>query len=116
MKKNILIIGTGTIGEPLIGLLADFRKKLDLNVFFHKRTPLLDEIAKVNSLINRGAKLVADKEKIKFFKTLGHSVIMDFGAALQIADVVIDCTPSGNENKEKFYLPLLKESHSSKKK
>jgi len=115
MKKNILIIGTGTIGEPLIGLLADFRKKLDLNVFFHKRTPLLDEIAKVNSLINRGAKLVADKEKIKFFKTLGHSVIMDFGAALQIADVVIDCTPSGNENKEKFYLPLLKESHYSKK-
>ena len=52
--KNILIIGTGTIGEPLIGLLADFKKKLGINVFFHKRTPLIDEVAKVNILINRG--------------------------------------------------------------
>ena len=30
--KNVLIIGTGTIGEPLIGLFADFKKKLGVNV------------------------------------------------------------------------------------
>ena len=25
MSKNVLVIGTGTIGEPLIGLLADHK-------------------------------------------------------------------------------------------
>jgi len=35
-QKNILIVGTGTIGEPLIGLLSDFKDKLGINVFFHK--------------------------------------------------------------------------------
>ena len=51
MNKNVLVIGTGTIGEPLIGLLSDFQKKLGINVYFNKRTPLVDESAKVESLI-----------------------------------------------------------------
>ena len=29
MSKNVLVIGTGTIGEPLIGLLADHKDSLD---------------------------------------------------------------------------------------
>ena len=66
MKKNVLIVGTGTIGEPLIGLFADYHDKLDIdNVFFHKRTPLKDEIAKGNSMVKRGAKLVVDKEALR---------------------------------------------------
>ena len=40
MLKNVLVVGTGTIGEPLIGLLSDFRDELGIRVFFHKRTPL----------------------------------------------------------------------------
>ena len=28
MSKNVLVIGTGTIGEPLIGLLADHKDSL----------------------------------------------------------------------------------------
>ena len=28
---------------------------------------------------------------------------MNFVGALEIADVVVDCTPAGNENKELFY-------------
>ena len=28
MSKNVLVIGTGTIGEPLIGLLADHKESL----------------------------------------------------------------------------------------
>ena len=40
MQKNVLIVGTGTIGEPLIGLLAEHRESLGLdNVRFFKRTP-----------------------------------------------------------------------------
>jgi len=109
MKKNVLIVGTGTIGEPLIGLFADYHEKLDIdNVFFHKRTPLKDEIAKVNSMVKRGAKLVVDKECIDSFKKIGHEPKLDFDTALNLADVVIDCTPAGNENKEKFYIPLMK--------
>ena len=102
--KNVLIIGTGTIGEPLIGLLADFKKKLNIDVFFHKRTPLVDEIAKVNSMISRGASLVVDPEKVEEFQTLGHEPVLNYEAALDLCDVVIDCTPAGNENKEKYYI------------
>ena len=100
MKKNVLVIGTGTIGEPLIGLLADFQKKLGINVYFHKRTPLIDEIAKVNSLISRGAKLVTDPEKIEAFQKLGHEPVLNYQASLELCDVIIDCTPAGNLAKE----------------
>jgi len=108
MKKNVLIIGTGTIGEPLIGLLSDFKDQLEINVFFHKRTPLEDEVAKVNSLTERGAKLVVDQERAKEFQDLGHEPVLNYEAALGISDVVIDCTPAGNKAKEEHYLPLLK--------
>jgi len=108
MKKSILVIGTGTIGEPLIGLLADFKKKLGVDVFFHKRTPLRDEVAKVESLINRGANLVVDPEKVEEFQALGHEPVLNYEAALKLCDVVIDCTPAGNVAKEEHYLPLLK--------
>lgn len=115
MKKNVLIIGTGTIGEPLIGLLSDFKKKLNINVYFHKRTPLLDECAKVESLCSRGAKLVVDKEKEKDFLYLKHTPICDYETALSLADVVIDCTPAGNAAKELHYLPLLREKNDTVK-
>ena len=74
MKKNILIIGTGTIGEPLIGLLSDFKNKLNIDVYFNKRTPLTDEVAKVESLIKRGAKLVTSPIRKKKFENMGHFV------------------------------------------
>ena len=104
--KNVLVIGTGTIGEPLIGLLSDFKEKLGINVYFHKRTPLVDEVAKVNSLINRGANLVVDNERVEEFQSLGHEAVLNYEAALKMSDVVIDCTPAGNKTKESHYLPL----------
>jgi len=108
MKKNILIVGTGTIGEPLIGLLSDFKNKLNINVYFHKRTPLLDECAKVESLCNRGAKLVVDKEKTNEFLNLRHRPVCNYEDALSMADVIIDCTPAGNIAKELHYKPLAR--------
>ena len=41
MEKNVVhVVGTGTIGEPLIGLMASFREKLGIDeITFHKRTP-----------------------------------------------------------------------------
>ena len=47
-KKVVHIIGTGTIGEPLIGLFAEKKAALGFDeVTFHKRTPLLTDRSKV---------------------------------------------------------------------
>jgi glyceraldehyde-3-phosphate dehydrogenase (NAD(P)) len=104
---NILVIGTGTIGEPLIGLLADNKQSLGFsNLVFHKRTPLSDEKAKVNSLIDRGAKLAVNSSCVSEFKDLGHKVSYVFEDALNQSDVVIDCTPAGLKHMDSYYLPL----------
>jgi hypothetical protein len=58
MKRIVHIVGTGTIGEPLIGLFTDFRDRMDIDeVTFHKRTPLASDKARINHLMERGAKL-----------------------------------------------------------
>ncbi len=103
MKRIVHIVGTGTIGEPLIGLFTDFGKYLGVDeVTFHKRTPMTTERAKVNHLIQRGARLAVDSDKLADFEALGHKVAYEAGAALERATVVIDCTPAGNENKKVY--------------
>lgn len=103
MKKIVHVVGTGTIGEPLIGLFADFGKHLDIDeVTFHKRTPMTTERSKVNHLIERGARLAVDNDKLADFEAIGHKVSQDAQAALERATVVIDCTPAGNENKKVY--------------
>ncbi len=105
MKKSALVVGTGTIGEPLIGLLSDFRDDLGLDeVLFYKRTPLRDEVAKVDSLVSRGAKLVVTHEEAgKKFEDMGNTVSDVFQSALDKANVVVDCTPVGNSMKTDHY-------------
>ncbi len=105
-KRHVHVIGTGTIGEPLIGLLSDFRRELGIDaVSFHKRTPLVSERAKVRNLLDRGALLATDAETIPKFEDQGLKVSYDAEEALKHAAVVIDCTPSGvgQENKHKYY-------------
>ena len=75
MNKIVHVVGTGTIGEPLIGLFADFKKYLGIDeITFHKRTPMTTERAKVNHLLQRGAKLAVDSDKVADFEALGHKV------------------------------------------
>src|ERR1700680_3891863 len=63
IKTIVHIVGTGTIGEPLLGLFTDFRDKMGIDeVTFHKRTPLLSDRAKLNHLMARGAHLAVDEE------------------------------------------------------
>ena len=65
-RKIIHVVGTGTIGEPLIGLLCDYREKLGLDeITFHKNSPLKEDRSKILDLIERGARLACDKEKEK---------------------------------------------------
>ncbi|HXO19853.1 MAG TPA: hypothetical protein VOA87_08005 [Thermoanaerobaculia bacterium] len=104
MKRIVHIVGTGTIGEPLIGLFTDFRERMGIDeVTFQKRTPLLSDRAKLNHLMARGARLAVDAEMRGDFEKIGHQVALESREALERATVVIDCTPAGNENKEKFY-------------
>jgi glyceraldehyde-3-phosphate dehydrogenase (NAD(P)) len=111
MKKIVHIVGTGTIGEPLIGLFTDFRDKLGIDeVTFHKRTPLDFDKARIKHLIDRGAHLAVNMDRREAFEALGLRVAYESQEALERATVVIDCTPAGNHNKEKEYqgLPNVK--------
>lgn len=103
-KRNVLVVGTGTIGEPLIGLLSRLKVDFGLdNVIFHKRTPLVDEKPKVESLVSQGAKLSVNSDCIDEFESLGHKVNYTYEEALSASQVVIDCTPAGNINKKSIY-------------
>jgi glyceraldehyde-3-phosphate dehydrogenase (NAD(P)) len=105
-KRFIHVIGTGTIGEPLIGLLTEVRQSLGFDeVTFHKRTPLLTDRSKVVDLIRRGARLAVDDEARQGFRSIGVEPAYAATQAIEQAAVVIDCTPSGvgHRNKQQFY-------------
>jgi glyceraldehyde-3-phosphate dehydrogenase (NAD(P)) len=106
MNRIVHIIGTGNVGEPLIGLLADFREAFGIDeVTFTKRSPLGYERAKVESLVRRGAQLCVYRDVREEFIRLGHLPIYDAQEAIDRAKVVIDCTPSATRNKS-VYLNL----------
>tara|TARA_B100000315_G_scaffold249893_1_gene281811 strand:- start:2191 stop:3255 length:1065 start_codon:yes stop_codon:yes gene_type:complete len=105
-RKNVHIVGTGTIGEPLIGLLCDYRDQLGIdNVTFHKNTPLMSDKSKVIDLLQRGARLVVDENKFDSFSEIGMEPNFETKEAIKRATVVIDCTPKGigHKNKENYY-------------
>jgi glyceraldehyde-3-phosphate dehydrogenase (NAD(P)) len=107
MGGNIVhVIGTGTIGEPLVGMLADLRGELGIDeVTFAKRRPLIEDRSKVLSLMNRGANLAAEKDVWTEFRGLGMEPSYDYVEAIRRASVVVDCTPDGSgiDNKHRFY-------------
>lgn len=105
-KGVVHVVGTGTIGEPLIGLLCSFKEQAGFSeVTFHKRSPIPRDVPKIRALIARGAKLIVDEDKINDFESLGLKPEMIHEEALSKADVVVDCTPSGVgiSNKHEFY-------------
>jgi len=109
-RKIVHVIGTGTIGEPLIGLLCDFKEDLGVDeVTFHKNTPLTTDRSKVRSLINRGARLCSDESKFDGFNAIGLKPEIETEEAINKASVVIDCTPKGygHKNKNKYYQKYL---------
>ena len=104
MTNTVHVVGTGTIGEPLIGLLADYSQHFGIDeVSFHKRTPMVEERAKVKDLIRRGAVLAVDEDRRASFEEIGHQPKLETMEAIERAAVVIDCTPAGNANKLEYY-------------
>jgi glyceraldehyde-3-phosphate dehydrogenase (NAD(P)) len=107
MAKNIVhVIGTGTIGEPLVGLLALHKDEFDIDeVTFHKNMPYSHDRPKLLQMMAKGAKLAARKDRIAEFQEQGIEVAYEQEEAIARATVVIDCTPSGVgiDNKNEFY-------------
>ncbi len=105
-RKIVHVVGTGTIGEPLIGLLCDYREQLGIDeVTFNKNSPLRNDRSKVISLLKRGAHLAVNEDKVDAFKKLGMDPKLESKDAIYRATAVIDCTPSGvgHKNKELYY-------------
>ena len=106
-KGNIVhVVGTGTIGEPLIGLLCDAQDELGIDeVTFYKHSPVLTDRPKVRGLIKRGANLAVEESKVTEFQELGLEPMYQAEDAIKRASVVVDCTPKGTGllNKEKYY-------------
>ena len=105
-RKIVHVVGTGTIGEPLIGLLCDYRDQLGIDeVTFHKNSALRRDRSKVTDLLNRGARLSVDEGKEQKFKKLGMDPDFETEESIKRASVVIDCTPKGigHANKAKYY-------------
>ena len=110
-RKIIHVVGTGTIGEPLIGLLCDFQDQLGIDeITFHKNSALNSDHSKVVGLIKRGGRLCVDSNKVDDFKALDLDPDFETEEAIKRATVVIDCTPRGigHKNKEKYYHKFLK--------
>jgi len=105
-RKIVHVVGTGTIGEPLIGLLCDYKEQLGIDeITFNKNTPLRSDRSKVIDLLKRGARLAVNSESLNGFKELGMDPDLETEEAIKRSSVVIDCTPSGigHKNKEKYY-------------
>ena len=105
-RRIVHVIVTGTIGEPLIGLLCTFKKELGIDeVTFNKYTPLTTDRSKVLDLLNRGARVSTNSDKIDGFNNIGLKVEFTSKEAIDRASVVIDCTPSGfgHKNKNECY-------------
>lgn len=106
-RKIVLVIGTGTIGEPLIALFARLKSELGIEeVYFHKNTPLLSDKTKVLELQRLGARLCVTSRKLgEEFENMGLHPECTINEALNKTAVVVDCTPSGMgiDNKERFY-------------
>ncbi len=105
-RKIVHIVGTGTIGEPLIGILCEQKSNLGIDeITFHKHTPLTSDKPKVQNLIKKGARLSVLEDRIDDFKAIGLEPEFSMEEAIARSSVVIDCTPKGfgHFNKKKFY-------------
>jgi glyceraldehyde-3-phosphate dehydrogenase (NAD(P)) len=105
-EHHVHVVGTGTIGEPLIGLLCSLQDDLGIKeVSFSKKSALLNDRSKVLAMMRRGAKLCAESSQADNFRKLGMEPSYSVEEAFKRASVIIDCTPSGKgiENKNTFY-------------
>lgn len=108
-KVVVVVVGIGTIGEPLAILLLSYLKHLGIDhVVFTKNTPKEEDIPAVEGLIRRNGIFAAPLNKIKDFSNVGPKPAVALEDVWDIATVVVDCTPKkiGRANKQNIYLSL----------
>lgn len=110
---KILIVGTGTIGKPLIRLFLIVKKVLDFEeIIYLKNRPELKSRGMLEYFHQEGAKLAVYAKRIQEFTQLlsPRSFKPDyiFEEALERADLIIDCTDRdvAEELKEDYYRSL----------
>lgn len=95
-SRAIHVVGTGTLGEPLISLLLHLQDDLSVDeITFHKNRPLMNDRVKIKNLINKGAKLVVEADKMAEFEKIGLQPVYTRQEGLERASVIIDCTSEG---------------------
>lgn len=101
-NMKVHVVGTGTIGEPLIALLLNKQDELCIErVTFSKRTAGRKDTTKVRQLIAKGGKLAAPEAQMDEFEAVDQKVAMPLEQAITQADVVVDCTSTGGGLKHK---------------
>ena len=104
MHNSVLVVGTGSIGQPLTGLLATLSKELAVDeIMFYKHTPRQTDLPLVEGLLRKGAILCCNKENFSKWKEMGIDATYTFEEALDRAKIVADCSTEGKrlENKTK---------------
>ncbi|MFH1170996.1 MAG: hypothetical protein V1778_00450 [bacterium] len=104
------IVGTGTIGVPLIEICSLFRKEFGLlGVTFSKRCPHAKNLADIRIMQRHGALLAVEEESMQTFCDAGYKPDLTAAKARSMATVIIDCTPkkSGLAHKEQYYEQLV---------
>ena len=85
-KRVVHVVGTGTLGEPVISLLLHLQHELEVDeITFHKNRPLRNDRMKILSLMRRGAKLAVEEEKMADFEKLDMLPAYTRQAALEQA-------------------------------
>jgi len=105
-KCDVLVIGIGTIGEPLTRLLLDHRDDFGIcDVYFAKYTPT--DMGTVKLLSELGGKFVVWSNTLPHFDNLvarhGIELHGTIEGALKKVSIVADCTNRGNAIKSEYY-------------
>jgi glyceraldehyde-3-phosphate dehydrogenase/erythrose-4-phosphate dehydrogenase len=104
MARNIVhVVGTGTVGAPLIGILSSRCKNSGVEeVTFQPDPTEIRNIALLKGLVSHGAKLAIPEEHIDEFASVGCKVDYQAAEAIDRAGVVIDCSVAGTAMKNKL--------------
>lgn len=106
LKKDVLVMGVGTIGEPLTRLMLTHRDQLGIgNIYFAKAKP--NNLSTVRLLVEAGAKFcVWDDLQAKFLPVLERHKIKIEDTVENIfkkVAIIADCTGRGNVLKAEYY-------------
>ena len=105
-RKIVHVVGTGTIGEPLIGILCEQKSNLGIDeITFHKHSALTIDKPKIDNLMKKGARLSVLEDRMDDFKAIGLEPEFTLEEAIARSSVVIDCAPGGAgiANKAQYY-------------